>query len=527
MAWNPHDPQGNESKKIKYEIVPYTRGYGLDLGCGLSKPYSHFIGVDVVCPVCSDTRAHRPNCPGSWSINLFHVANHLPIFASQSLDFVFSSHLLEHMDNPGKVLAEWWRLIRQGGHLVLYLPHKNFYPNIGEYGSNPDHKHDFIPKDIVELMKENCDCWDLIRSEERDMDQEYSFLQVYKKTNERSQLYSYSKPKPDKTCAVVRYGGIGDMVMMSSVLPGLKRQGFHVTMFTTPRAKQYVSNDPHIDEFIVQDENQVPMHELFEFWKVQAKKYHRWINLTETVETNFLAVPGMTMHAWPQAGRHALIGDKNYLEIQHKIAGVPYKPNPKFYPTEKEAKWAQKQRMKIPGRVLLWVLAGSSLHKAWPYMDQVIAGLMLHHPDTYVVLSGDNLCKILEQGWEKEGRVIGTSGDWSVRQTMAFAQTADIVIGPETGILNGVSHENVAKIITLSHSSKENLTRDWVNCISLEPEGCQCYPCHMLHKDKGHEFCNMHRDVGVADCQMKIAPERMTNAIETHLRNIQQNRRVA
>ena len=46
MAWRLNDPQGNEAAKIKYDIVPYTRGKGLDVGCGGFKAYQHFIGVD-------------------------------------------------------------------------------------------------------------------------------------------------------------------------------------------------------------------------------------------------------------------------------------------------------------------------------------------------------------------------------------------------------------------------------------------------------------------------------------------------
>ena len=46
MAWRLEDPQGNEAAKIKYEIVPYTRGQGLDIGCGPFKAFPHFIGVD-------------------------------------------------------------------------------------------------------------------------------------------------------------------------------------------------------------------------------------------------------------------------------------------------------------------------------------------------------------------------------------------------------------------------------------------------------------------------------------------------
>lgn len=46
MSWDPQAQQGCEHRKIRWEIVPWTRGKGLDLGCGVEKAYPHFIGVD-------------------------------------------------------------------------------------------------------------------------------------------------------------------------------------------------------------------------------------------------------------------------------------------------------------------------------------------------------------------------------------------------------------------------------------------------------------------------------------------------
>ena len=46
MVWRRKDPEGNESQKIRYEIVPYTAGLVLDLGCGSETAFPHFIGVD-------------------------------------------------------------------------------------------------------------------------------------------------------------------------------------------------------------------------------------------------------------------------------------------------------------------------------------------------------------------------------------------------------------------------------------------------------------------------------------------------
>jgi SAM-dependent methyltransferase len=39
-----------------------------------------------------------------------------------SFDFVLSSHMLEHSANPIRVLLEWRRLLKPGGHLLLVLP---------------------------------------------------------------------------------------------------------------------------------------------------------------------------------------------------------------------------------------------------------------------------------------------------------------------------------------------------------------------------------------------------------------------
>src|SRR5574340_1320364 len=170
MSWYADAPQGNESAKIKYDIVPYTRGRGLDLGCGPFKTYPHFIGVD------NGHHAEEFGWQFKPDVSIPDCVD-LSLFSSESMDFVFSSHLLEHIEDYKAALAEWWRVIRPGGHLVLYLPHKGLYPNIGQPGSNPDHKHDFMPDDIIDATEEH-DGWDLLIEEDRADCIEYSFFQV-------------------------------------------------------------------------------------------------------------------------------------------------------------------------------------------------------------------------------------------------------------------------------------------------------------------------------------------------------------
>src|ERR1035437_1862870 len=162
--WKRENPQGAEAGKIMWELVPYTRGVGFDIGCGPYKAFSHFIGIDNRKDVALFGIPMEPDLT-------IPDATNMEIFASEKYDFMFSAHLLEHIDDYKKALSEWWRLIKVGGHLCLYLPHADFYPNIGKEGANPDHKHDFRPKDIIHAMKE-IGTWDLLENQERNRSEE-------------------------------------------------------------------------------------------------------------------------------------------------------------------------------------------------------------------------------------------------------------------------------------------------------------------------------------------------------------------
>lgn len=51
-------------------------------------------------------------------------ATDLAVIADAAYDFLLSSHTLEHSANPLKALAEWRRIVRPGGTLLILLPHK-------------------------------------------------------------------------------------------------------------------------------------------------------------------------------------------------------------------------------------------------------------------------------------------------------------------------------------------------------------------------------------------------------------------
>lgn len=93
---------GNAASMILHVAERYCQGsVGLDIGCK-DWTYPGATGID--------------NNPG---LN----AHELDPFEDGSVDYVFSSHCLEHLERWQEALALWCRKIRQGGHLFLYLPH--------------------------------------------------------------------------------------------------------------------------------------------------------------------------------------------------------------------------------------------------------------------------------------------------------------------------------------------------------------------------------------------------------------------
>jgi|NOAtaT_7_FD_contig_101_887442_length_1061_multi_2_in_0_out_0_1 SAM-dependent methyltransferase len=52
-------------------------------------------------------------------------ASNLHCIEDSSYDFILSSHCIEHLANPLEGLAEWIRVLKQDGLLVLVVPHKD------------------------------------------------------------------------------------------------------------------------------------------------------------------------------------------------------------------------------------------------------------------------------------------------------------------------------------------------------------------------------------------------------------------
>jgi predicted SAM-dependent methyltransferase len=108
----------SETSKVRPIVAPFCVGYGIDIGFGGDKVVPHAIGIDQVEPYSQ---------VGTYPVQLGGDARKLVWFNDNSLDFVYSSHLLEDFRNTAEVLEEWARVIRVGGLLILVLPDQQVY----------------------------------------------------------------------------------------------------------------------------------------------------------------------------------------------------------------------------------------------------------------------------------------------------------------------------------------------------------------------------------------------------------------
>lgn len=347
--------------------------------------------------------------------------------------------------------------------------------------------------------------------------------------NKRMQQQIRALPKPpvlthvDKRgwAGFARMGGIGDNLIAASVCRPLKELGYKVEVITQqPMGSVIFDNNPYIDKLSVYEEKDFPKdpqtwHAMF---STRAKEYDRFVNLSHTGEATHAFFPNMTQFWWPEKFRRKIAAG-SYLETTHDLLDVPYTFGRLFWPTDEELEWAAELLRKINKRpVIGWCLNGSRIDKVYPQAPMAVARL-IKELDAAVVMIGRGpgspdftlaeqaLSMVRAQNGSHDGlHHIGTA-DLKVRNALAFAQSCDLMIGPDTGPMWAVAMEPLPKLMLHSHASVENITKHWVNTVSLhaDPQHVSCWPCHRLHNDistcRANEFDN-----GAA-CISSITPD--------------------
>jgi SAM-dependent methyltransferase len=121
--------------------------------------------------------------------------------AGETYDFVHSSHCLEHLVEPREGLANWLRVLKSGGYLVITVPDEDLYEQ-GVFPStfNRDHKWTFTIFKNRSWSNRSVNVVDLVR----DLGDQAELVRV----EQLSATYRFDLPRFDQTLTPVGECGI-------------------------------------------------------------------------------------------------------------------------------------------------------------------------------------------------------------------------------------------------------------------------------------------------------------------------------
>ncbi len=281
----------------------------------------------------------------------------------------------------------------------------------------------------------------------------------------------------------------------------LKADGYETTAHVSQRGIDVLKHNPHVDKIIEYEHDSVPWDKLDEYWSDLSKGYDKFINLSGSLEDG-LTVSDLDVDriTWSKEKRTKEL-NVNYYDRTLEIGGYGHikGKNGELYFSKLEHQLARQYRKKYKDKFLiLWALSGSSIHKSYPYAHFVAIKFLKEHPDAMTLTVGEEICKILE--WEHP-RAKCYSGVWNIRKSLIMTQYANVVIGPDTGILHAAGCFPTPKIILLSSTSEENVPKYWENCIALSAN-VSCQPCFILHFELGS--CLLDDKLGIPICMSKL-----------------------
>ena len=136
---------------ITYDGVKYpefqSHGNASQFAIPFAKHFCSGVGYDIGC--CKKEWSF----PGSTPIDLeFDDPYHADNLPEENVDYIFSSHCLEHVDDWVATMDYWYTKLKDGGVLFLYLPH--YDQKYWRPWNNRKHKHSLTVEIIKDYMSD-------------------------------------------------------------------------------------------------------------------------------------------------------------------------------------------------------------------------------------------------------------------------------------------------------------------------------------------------------------------------------------
>lgn len=122
-----------------------TEGNASQFAIPFAKHYCNGVGVDI--GFCKD----EWKFPGATGVDVDDTSNDYHAFQiPNNLDYIYSSHCLEHLDDWVAALEYWKSRLNKNGVLFLYLPHPE--QEYWKPWNNRKHKHILYPDDVKKCL---------------------------------------------------------------------------------------------------------------------------------------------------------------------------------------------------------------------------------------------------------------------------------------------------------------------------------------------------------------------------------------
>jgi ADP-heptose:LPS heptosyltransferase len=335
--------------------------------------------------------------------------------------------------------------------------------------------------------------------------------------------------------AVARFGGIGDNLIAACVLKPLKQLGYNVEVLSSPPMHCVFLHNPHIDKLSIKHDGDMPKDDPkgWQNWhRSRAAEYDVYVHLSHSVEGHLALFEHQTEFWWRPEYRRMTCG-ANYLETAMDIAGVPHLFGPLYYASGEEKAGAQETKRKVGEKAIGWILSGTRIDKTWPYSTMAICRIIKELGVPVIMIGAGGKQFSMAETIQKDVQRTNSTDDglhlaltpdgseeagdygkvWSVRRSLALAQACDLIVSPDTGFAWATAFEPMPKVILLSHASPENITKHWVNTVTMtaDPDEVPCFPCHRLHDRP--ETCTVSKDGNSAACMAGISVENVVSTI--------------
>ena len=144
MSEQPEDPKKepefkSETSKHRQHVVEFCKGNGVDIGSGGDPVVPEAIQIEL-----PEDKFEWYNSGRKITGSIYRREGFSLPFKDLTLDYVYSSHLLEDYFDWWPVLREWVRPIKIGGYLIILVPDKKRWADAIARGQPPncEHRHE-------------------------------------------------------------------------------------------------------------------------------------------------------------------------------------------------------------------------------------------------------------------------------------------------------------------------------------------------------------------------------------------------